>query len=75
LRLSEEDFTSDARRTIWSPAGVVVCSLGGKMTKPMKNHAEFKRATAALNYVPVVNANFFKRRGRRHEPDVHVSYR
>jgi hypothetical protein len=74
LRLSEKDFTSDARRTPNCPAGVVVCSLGGKMMKPIKNHAEFKRA-AALNYIPVVNANFFKRRGRRHEPDVHVSHR
>ncbi len=46
-----------------------------RLSKHLASKRDSKRVARIRNFVPTVNASFFKRRGRRHEPDVTCTHR
>lgn len=46
-----------------------------RLSKHLASKRDSKRIALVHNFVPTVNASFFKRRGRRHEPDVISTHR
>lgn len=46
-----------------------------RLNKHLDSKRDSKRVAQVRNFVPTVNASFFKRRGRRHEPDVISTHR
>lgn len=46
-----------------------------RLSKHLASKRDSKRVAQVRTFVPTVNASFFKRRGRRHEPDVPSTHR